>query len=502
MGMTRKRFSQVAILFFPAKNKIKIIIMDKLLHKIKRLIPQKIFKFFQPGYHYIMAWLAAVWYQFPSEEIIVIGVTGTTGKTTSVYLIAKSLEAAGYKAGYSSTAMFNDGEKEWLNDKKMTMPGRFFTQHLLRNMANNGCHYAIIETTSEGVAQFRHRFINYDILVFTGLYEEHLEAHGSFAGYKQAKLKLFRHLKNCKIKYANDNKKVCLAEASLKKIDYGRVKKTIIANGDDQHAGDFLAFWAEQKLVYAGLDRVSEAVKIPSGATNIGYRIISHDHSGIAFRFEIRRQGEMPAAGTVRLKLLGLFSATNALNALALGVSQDICMADIVKGLESVTGIPGRMEKIDEGQPFTVIVDYAFEPNALEKLYETIKLIPHRRIIHVLGSAGGGRDAARRPKLGAIAGRIAGTVIVTNEDPYDENPALIIDQVAAGAKNAGKKLDKDLYKIPDRYEAIRTALSLAKPEDIVLITGKGSEQAICSANGEKITWDDRAVARGILNENK
>jgi len=160
------------------------------------------------------------------------------------------------------------------------------------------------------------------------------------------------------------------------------------------------------------------------------------------------------------------------------------------------------MEKIDEGQPFTVIVDYAFEPNALEKLYETIKLIPHRRIIHVLGSAGGGRDAARRPKLGAIAGRIAGTVIVTNEDPYDENPALIIDQVAAGAKNAGKKLDKDLYKIPDRYEAIRTALSLAKPEDIVLITGKGSEQAICSANGEKITWDDRAVARGILNENK
>ncbi|MCK4553445.1 hypothetical protein KAU19_00590, partial [Candidatus Parcubacteria bacterium] len=158
--------------------------MDKILNKIKKLIPKKIFKTLQPAYHFLLSWFSAVWYRVPSEKLIVIGVTGTTGKTTCVYLIAKVLESAGYRVGYTSTAMFGDGEKEWLNDKKMTMAGRFFTQKILRQMVRNKCQYAIIETTSEGIVQYRHRFINYDILIFTGLYEEHIDSHGSFENYK------------------------------------------------------------------------------------------------------------------------------------------------------------------------------------------------------------------------------------------------------------------------------------------------------------------------------
>jgi len=177
-------------------------------------------------------------------------------------------------------------------------------------------------------------------------------------------------------------------------------------------------------------------------------------------------------------------------------------MEQVKTGLEAVKGVAGRLERIDEGQDYVVIVDYAFEPNAVAKLYETIAHIPHERVIHVLGSTGGGRDIVRRPKLGELAGQNADIVIITNEDPYDDAPDIIIDQVALGAEKAGKKVDQNLFKILDRREAIKLALSQAKPGDVVLITGKGSEQAICVADGEKIPWDDRAVVRGLLYELK
>jgi UDP-N-acetylmuramoyl-L-alanyl-D-glutamate--2,6-diaminopimelate ligase len=172
---------------------------------------------------------------------------------------------------------------------------------------------------------------------------------------------------------------------------------------------------------------------------------------------------------------------------------------DIKQGLEKIEGVAGRLEKINTGQNFTVIVDYAFEPNAVAKLYETVALIPHKKIIHVLGSTGGGRDIARRSRLGQLAGAKADYAIITNEDPYDDDPLIIIDQVALGAEQAGKKNGINLFKISDRTAAISKALDLAQAEDVILITGKGSEQAICVANGEKIPWDDRAVVRGLLN---
>jgi len=465
--------------------------MNKILHFIKKFIPVKLFKKLQPAYHLTFAWLASFLYKNPSEKLIVIGVTGTTGKTTVIHLIAKTLEEAGYKVGYTSTAMFKIGDKEWNNDKKMTMLGRFFTQKMLRKMLSEKCQYAIIETTSQGIEQFRHKFINYDILIFTGLYPEHIEAHGSFENYKNAKLKLFAHLQNCKPKYTDDKKNIQVIENEIKKIHCEKVRKTVIVNGDSEHATDFLNFKAEEKFLYQAKqnDRKIEDKKIQVVKAEM---IVSNEH-GIHF---------VVSDTHFDLKLMGEFNISNALAAIACGLSQGLTLAVLKNGLEKIAGVPGRFERVNVGQNFSVVVDYAFEPNAVAKLYETVKKIKHHKIIHVLGSAGGGRDISRRPVLGRIAGESADIVFVTNEDPYDDNPQIIIDQVALGAEKAGKILDKDLFKILDRREAIAKALRTAGRGDIVLITGKGNEQAIASANGAMIEWDDRKVIREELQKLK
>ena len=460
------------------------------MNLIKRYIPVKLFKALQPAYHFLLSLSASAWYGWPSNKLIVIGVTGTTGKTTSVYLISKMLASAGYKTGFTSTAIFSDGQSEWLNNKKMTMSGRFFTQKMLNQMVKNNCQYAIVETTSQGIEQFRHKFINYDILIFTGLYPEHVEAHGSFENYKEAKGKLFSHLKQCKTKYANDKKRVVKAENGFKKIEANRVKKTIIVNGDDKYADFFLSFWAEEKWEYKVKSQKS---KVKSQINIVEYGEIKSRQDGIEFTVNDKTK--------VNMNLLGEYNAANAMNAVLLGLSQEIKLEKIKVGLEKIKGVPGRMELIKNATPaFTVIVDYAFEPEALKKIYNTILKLEHNKIIHVLGSAGGGRDAARRPKLGALAGENADIVIITNEDPYDDDPNMIIAQVAVGAENAGKKENENLFKIKDRREAIKKVLSLAGDGDIVLITGKGCEQAICGPGGVKIPWDDREAVKELINK--
>lgn len=464
---------------------------------IRKLIPRNLFKKIQPIYHYLTAVLAAAWYRYPSRHLIVIGVTGTTGKTSSVYFIAKVLESAGYNVGYTSTAMFDDGKREWLNDKKMTMPGRFFVQKILRRMVTNRCQYAIVETTSEGIVQFRHQFINYDLLVFTGLYPEHLESHGGFQNYKEAKGRLFAHLKDCKPKYINDHKTICHPTTSLKKLDYTKLKKAVIINGDDENAPYFLSFWSEEQLIYTTNNEFDSNKFMENGGEDkilkdsriYSFSDIKTTVDGTSFEFQDK---------TVNLKLLGDFNVANAMNAALVGLSQGLTLDQVKNGLESVTCLSGKLERIDLGQDFGIIVDYSFEARAMKKMYEAINIIPHNKIIHLLGSCGGGRDRDRRPVLGGIAGENADYVIITNEDPYDEDPQLIIDQVAAGAELAGKRKDYDLFQISDRREAINKALILAETNDLVLITGKGAEQYICLANGKKIPWDDRRIVREEL----
>jgi UDP-N-acetylmuramoyl-L-alanyl-D-glutamate--2,6-diaminopimelate ligase len=271
----------------------------------------------------------------------------------------------------------------------------------------------------------------------------------------------------------------------MKKIELNRVKKTMIVNGDDEHSGYFLAFPAEEKIVYT----YKENPKTHPKQRLLCYSGINTNPQGISFAVN---------GQPIQLQLLGEFNAANAMNAVSVGMAEGYDWLDIKEGIESVAGVAGRLERIDEGQDYVVIVDYAFEPNAIIKLYGTAGTIPHNRIIHVLGAAGGGRDTAKRPQLGEIAGRQADFVIVTNEDPYDDDPEIIIRQITVGAEKAGKKKNKDLFEILDRRKAIAKALSLAQSGDLVLVTGKGSEQAICAANGELIPWDDRAVVRSLL----
>jgi UDP-N-acetylmuramoyl-L-alanyl-D-glutamate--2,6-diaminopimelate ligase len=444
--------------------------MDKILIFFKKIIPKSIFKFFQPYYHKILSYSADFFYCKPSNKLIVIGVTGTNGKSSTAHLISKSLEVKGDKTGETSTVFFKIGDKEWLNDKKMTMLGRFDLQKILKKMVKAGCKYAVIETSSEGIRQSRHLGINYDTVVFTNLTPEHIESHGGFDNYKKAKLELFKHLERSK----------------RKKIDGKKINKTIVVNLDDEHARDFLNFKVDNKIGITIKDQGSDLVDTTLRAENI-------DLKNNRTSFEIDNE-------KIKLKLIGGFNVYNALLAIGAGIQQKFSIKELKGGLEKIKGIEGRMESIKEGQDFQVIVDYAPEPESLRQAYATVLTTKKEgsKIIHVLGSCGGGRDIARRPILGAMAGKNADYVIIANEDPYDDDPMEIVNNVADGAVKEGKILDKNLFKILDRREAIKKALSLAKDNDIVLITGKGSEQAMCVAGCKKIIWDDRQVVREEL----
>lgn len=439
--------------------------------QIKKLVPKGLLD----QYHKSLAIGSKVVYGNPSDKMVVVGVTGTNGKSTTVMMITKILEEAGLTVGATSTAMFKVADREWLNDKKMTMLGRSELQKLLNDMVKAGCTYAVIETSSEGIAQHRHLGINYDLAVFTNLTSEHIEAHGSFENYKSAKELLFAKLKSDKKKIINDK----------------RIEKIIIANTDDEHVKDFIKYWADGKYGFGIKGRSKDGdLRAKVEADNI--KLVK---TGASFDiYDI----------TINLKLLGEFNVYNALAAIAVAQSQGIDIEVCKSALEKIESIPGRMEFIDEGQDFKVLVDYAPEPESLRQLYKNIAShhVVERggKIIHVLGSCGGGRDRDRRPVLGRLAASHADFVVVTNEDPYDDDPMEIINEVAIGSQDGGKELDKNLFKILDRREAIKKAIDLASSGDLVILTGKGCEQAMVVGGGKKIPWDERKVVREMLKK--
>lgn len=439
---------------------------------VKKHLPKPLLQL----YHWVLAYLAAAWYAWPSKRLIVIGVTGTNGKTTVTNLIARILEEAGEKVGLTSTVNFRINGEDVLNDKKMTMPGRFFLQKMLHRMAEAGCRYAVVETSSQGLEQFRHLGIDYDVAVFTNLTPEHIEAHGGFENYKNAKLKLFHHL-------AKHKRKVMPMR--------GDVKKTIVVNLESEHAWDFLDAPADKKYGF-----LAEGTEKPAGHATWPMAVVK------ALNVQLGPDGSSFAVRETRfdLKMPGRYNVLNAMAAISVGLSQGIPLETMARGLAKVDNVPGRFERIDEGQDFSVIVDYAPEPESLRQVYAAVERMPHKKIIHVLGSAGGGRDVARRPILGTLAGEKADIVIVTNEDPYDDDPRLIIEQVAAGAVASGKKDGETLFKIDDRREAISRAMTLASAGDVVLLTGKGAEQAIVGRGGKMTPWDERDVARELVRQ--
>lgn len=389
---------------------------------IKGLIKKFIPSFLLNWYHLGLAFLGAVLYGFPSRKLKVIGVTGTNGKTTVVNLTTAVLEEAGYKVASLSSIKFKIADQEKPNTLKMTMPGRFKLQKFFKQAVKAGCQFAVLEVTSEGIKQHRHRFIKFHTAVFTNLSPEHIEAHKGFENYKKAKAKLFQ-----------------------------AAKEVHIINVEDENAKYFLQFSAKEKKTY-GLE-----------------------------------QGDVNNANTnFKLRLIGQFNVYNALAAISVGLSQGIDLAACQRAVEKVEEIPGRMEEIIS-QPFKVFVDYAFTPNALEKVYQTLRPA-NGKLICVLGSCGGGRDKWKRPVLGKIASQHCQEIIVTNEDPYDEDPMAIIEQVAEGAQGRAKK-------ILDRKTAIAQALTMARSGDTVVITGKGSEPWLVEARGRKIPWDEAKIVR-------
>ena len=431
--------------------------MQAIVFLLKRILPAPLFRFLQSPYHYLLAFLGALVYRFPSRKIQVIAVTGTKGKSSVVELVSAVLEEAGFKTALANTIRFKIGEKSERNMHKMTMPGRFFLQGFLRKAVQAECTHAIIEMTSEGARHSRHKFIELDALIFTNLAPEHIESHGSYENYVAAKVSLAKALQKSSAKSLH-------AEDGSAPFTKGRIKKLLVVNGDDKEAPKFLEVFTGEKVSFSRKDAKNS--------------IVSSD--GVAFDFDRVR---------IESKLPGEFNLYNILAAASFAKASGISPKKIKLGIEKVTNIRGRAEKIDAGQPFEIIVDYAHTPDSLEKLYQTYAG-KYRRCI--LGNTGGGRDVWKRPVMAEIAEKYCDEIILTNEDPYDEDPEKIIREMAAGMKH------KEPILILDRRAAIRHELQKASKGDVVLITGKGTDPYIMGPSGSKQVWDDATVVREEL----
>lgn len=451
---------------------------------IKRLLPI----FLLDRYYLLLAFFGAFFYVFPSRKLVVVGVTGTNGKSTVVEMCDLILREAGYQVASVSSVRFRIGEKEWRNELKMTMPGRFRLQKFLRQAVDAGCQYAVLEVTSEGIKQHRHRFIDFDVAVLTNLTPEHIESHGSFERYKAAKGYLFRALTNSKSRGALNSKQIINHKLQIPN------RKVSIVNLDDENVEYFLQFPADEKIGYG--------IKMSNVKCQISNVIKADDIQSLStgFKFRLKNPDKNIYLNTYfNLPLLGEFNIYNALAAICVGLSQGIDLETIKGALEKMRGVPGRMEVVVQ-EPFTVIVDYAHTPDALQKVYATIKnsQLPtsNSQLICVLGAAGGGRDKWKRPEMGKIAAKYCDQIILTNEDPYDENPSQILSEIESGILN----VQFPIFKLLDRRQAIRKALNLARAGDVVIITGKGCEPWMCVAGGRKIPWDDRELVREELNK--
>ncbi|MEK7625602.1 MAG: UDP-N-acetylmuramyl-tripeptide synthetase [Patescibacteria group bacterium] len=419
-------------------------------------------------FHFILAFVAYWFYGRPSRKLVVIGVTGTKGKSTTSRFIAEVLEAAVYKVGLLSTVEFQIGEERWLNDRKMTMLGRGQIQSMLRKMVNKKCTHVVVETSSEGILQYRHYGLNYDVAVFTNLGTEHSERHGGYENLRSDKGQMF----------------ASLTLGKRKKVKGKIIPKVIVANGDDKEARFFLSYPADRKYLFTfNPDHPAvENVEIVTG------------------RIESKHHGFVVGNEMYKLSLLGKFNCENALAAVVVGKSFGIDPGQIADGLLKVELVPGRMEFIDEGQLFKVVVDYAHEPMSLTALFSTLRSLTTGKLIAVVGSDGGGRDKQKRERMGEIAGQMADIVVITDVNCYDENPTEIAEMLAKGARAAGKMDGNDLFIQVNRREAMKAAFAMARQGDIVVVTAKGTEPYIGVANGKRIPWDDRKVSRELIRE--
>lgn len=457
------------------------IVVDNRYWQAPAPAPQHTTLLVVPDSRVALAPLAAAFYGYPAQHLGVVGVTGTKGKSTTTALVSRALEGGGYHTGMISTVDFKVGARQWANTTRQSTPEAPEIQALLREMVAVGCDYAVIEATSHALSDRWNRLGScaFDVAVFLNVTHEHLDYHGSVEQYRRDKSRLFAMLG---------------ADGEPPTVDHHRVQgehrprakaqKFAIVNADDPHHQLFLdaAPAAAQRLTYA--------MRAPA---DVRAYDVAASPDGTRCRVTTP-WGE----GELDLRLPGTFNVLNALAALSVALTQGVALEQAVAALGQVSGIRGRMERIDLGQPFSVIVDYAHNPDSFEQVMGMLRPVTTGRMIAVFGSAGE-RDRAKRSLQGAIAARYCDLLVLTDEDPRREDPETIIADIAAGARQAGKASGSGYLSIPDRAAAIRAAMEYARAGDLVLLLGKGHESSIEYADG-KHPWDEVAEARVALRE--
>lgn len=404
---------------------------------------------------------AAAWlYRHPSREIPVVGITGTDGKTTTAYLLTSVLEEAGLRVGRLGTVDAYIGGEIDTATERMTTPEAPEVHRLLRRMVDAGCTAAVVESTSHGLALHRLADVDYDVAVATNISGDHLDFHETFEAYREAKALLF---------------------ASLDRGELKGVPKTAVVNDDDPSA-NFLLGQSHARPIRFGMDSLEADIL----ARNVVLRA-----DGTDFRL-ITPLGHAEA----HLQLPAIFNVGNALAAAGAALAFGMDPQLIASGLASCPGVPGRMERVDEGQPFEVMVDYAHTGDSVRKVLSVLREVTHGRLIIVVGAAGE-RDPGRRFGVGRAAAEGADYAVFTSEDPRSEDPGAIVREIGRHAENAGRKRGDDFTEIQDRREAIAHAFKVARPGDTVVICGKGHEQSMIFGE-TSLPWDDRAVAREEL----
>ena len=410
-------------------------------------------------YYLWRAKLAARWYDYPGKKIKVIGVTGTNGKTTTCALVSSIMELSGSKVAEASTVRFKIGSRVWKNKYKMTTITPWHLQSFLARAQRAGCEYAVLEITSHSLSQFRVFGIDFFGAVLTNITRDHLDYHKTLEDYVAAKMKLFE------------------ADPFISVI-----------NLDDPSSENFLQLISSHQISYS----------IGSKKAGVRAEKITYTPNTTDFVL-VTPKGQ----AVIKLAIKGKFNIYNALAAAAVAYGLEVSLETIKRGLESVNLVRGRMEEISQGQPFRVIIDYAHTPDAFEKIYEALRPIIKGRIIAVFGATGN-RDTGKRPMLSAIASRFADMIILTNEDPYTEDPAEILKQVAGGVDSKKFTRGKNYFQIIDRERAIVKACHTAQAGDLVLITGKGHEEVMAVAHPKNprlsilAPYNERKVVKRVL----
>ncbi|MFO8037350.1 MAG: UDP-N-acetylmuramoyl-L-alanyl-D-glutamate--2,6-diaminopimelate ligase [Anaerolineales bacterium] len=411
------------------------------------------------------AHLAAAFYGFPGRDMVVVGVTGTDGKTTTTHFIFNILKEAGHETGMISTVNAVIGDQTFETGFHVTTPDAPHVQRYLAQMVGAGLTHVVIEATSHGLAQKRVDACAFDVAVVTNITHEHLDYHGSYGSYRAAKARLLN-----------------LAAAAEPKPQL-QTGYAVLNRDDDSFAYLF------EKALGLNLKTITYGMG-PEG--DVRGRVVEHDASHLAFEIQGRDGGEV-----VETSLIGEYNVSNGLAAFAacreaLGVK----MGAVRRGIQNVPHIPGRMEAIDLGQAFTLIVDFAHTPNALRRALETVTSLAAGRVIAVFGSAGL-RDKAKRRLMAEVSAELADLTVLTAEDPRTESLDAILEEMAAGLRSCGGEEGETFWRVPDRGRAIRFALDQARPDDLVIVCGKGHEQSMCFGETE-YAWDDRVAARAAL----